>query len=145
VRQCARCWKCKRSRSSSAAHLCSTRTQLAVVRNLCVRKYVSILDSVCGELNTTWGEVIYVGVRLATSLFLPVVRTIYSDMEFSNKWWKDFSDDVAAIVFSFFVEQWSRNVHGFVVLLNFRPCCGTKLMDLCRLNTIANLFVRFNL
>lgn len=73
---------------------------LAVVQNLFVTKYVSILDSTYGELNTMWGEIICVGVRLSTFLFLTVVRTIYWNMEFSNKWWKDFSDDVAAVVFS---------------------------------------------
>jgi len=60
-----------------------------------------------------WGEIIYIGVHLAASLFLTIVRTIYSNMEFSNKWCKDFSDDMAAVVFSVL---WNNRVVTFMDL-----------------------------
>lgn len=91
----------------------------AVQRNIFVQlERNSLWFRICSlenmyPLNTMWGEVIYVGVRLATSLFLTVVRTIYSDMEFSNKWWEDFSDDVAAVVFSVL---WNNRVVTFMDL-----------------------------
>jgi hypothetical protein len=87
--------------------------QLAVFQNLFVTEYVSILDSVYSELNTMWGEIICIGVQLATTLFLAVARTIYSNMECSNKWFEDFSDDMAADVFSIL---WNNRVVTFMDL-----------------------------
>ena len=65
------------------------------------------------ELNTVWGEIIYIGVHLATCLFLTVVRNIYSNMECSNKWCNDFKDDMEAVVFSVL---WNNRVVTFMDL-----------------------------